>query len=426
MPQPWCRVTFGITSSPFLASKVLLQTAEDHKDQYPEAAKVVQTTFYVDDCLTGADNIQDALQLSEDLNALLSLACFNLRKWRSNSSELLDSLSPDLKETDNSMLSISPSDFPKTLGVHWDSFTDTLHVCTPDLSDLPTPTKRQLALALGRIFYFMGWFSPATVTMKILMQKVWQTGIGWDEVLPQELLPTWEKWKTELSLITQHPVPRRYAESSVPVICSQLYGFSDASAAAYGAVVYVRLLHRDSTVSVRLVISKTKVAPVSESTISRLELCGALLLAKLLCQVAQDLEIPSSFIFAWCDLLAVLGWINMAPIRLKMYVANRVSELVRLVPSESWRYVHTQQNPTDLASRGISISQLLDSSLWWQGPNWLHLSPADWPRRPDIDLKRELPELKPTVLLIQPPPKVYELLLRYSSFHKLLAIIAWC
>ena len=50
-----CRVTFGITCSPFLASKVLLQIAEHHSQQYPEAAAVIRNTFYVDDCLTGAN-----------------------------------------------------------------------------------------------------------------------------------------------------------------------------------------------------------------------------------------------------------------------------------------------------------------------------------------------------------------------------------
>ena len=62
-----CHVTYGITSSPFPASQVLLQTAEDHKDQYPDAAAIVQKSFYVDDCLTGADDLDVAKQLRSDL-----------------------------------------------------------------------------------------------------------------------------------------------------------------------------------------------------------------------------------------------------------------------------------------------------------------------------------------------------------------------
>ncbi len=131
--QDWrmCRVTFGITSSPFLASKALLQVAEDHKIEFPEASQVVKGSFYVDDCLTGADSLSEAKQLRCDLNSLLSLACFTLRKWRSNSCELLADLPSELKEVDNSNLVISPSECPKTLGLHWNTSTDTLHVCTP-------------------------------------------------------------------------------------------------------------------------------------------------------------------------------------------------------------------------------------------------------------------------------------------------------
>ncbi len=107
--QDWrmCRVTFGITSSPFLASKALLQVAEDHKNTFPKAAQVVNQSFYVDDCLTGADSLTEAKQLRSDLNSLLSLACFTLRKLRSNSPELLSELPLELKEVDNSNLMIS-------------------------------------------------------------------------------------------------------------------------------------------------------------------------------------------------------------------------------------------------------------------------------------------------------------------------------
>ena len=192
-----CRVIFGITSSPFLASQVLLQTAEDHKDQYPDAAAIVQKSFYVDDCLTGADDLDVAKQLRSDLNDLLSLSCFNLRKWRSNSPELLAALPPDLKEVDNSNLTVTPSDCPKTLGIHWNSSTDSLHVCTPTLSNDKAPTKRQLASAVGRTFDIIGWYSPATILIKILLQQVWKSRIDWDEPLPPNLLLVWEKWSKD-------------------------------------------------------------------------------------------------------------------------------------------------------------------------------------------------------------------------------------
>ena len=191
-----------------------------------------------------------------------------------------------------------------------------------------------------------------------------------------------------MSLISERPVPRRYSTHDLPVIQRQLHGYCDASKAAYGAVVYIHLLHEDSTVSVSLVTPKTKVAPLSGSTIPRLELCGALLLACLIHQTSKDLDIPASNIFTWSDSTAVLGWLNMTQTRLKVYDANRVVETTKLVPSDHWRFVSTQHNPADLASRGLHIQQLLDISLWWQGPEWLLYPPGDWPRRPGINLSR--------------------------------------
>ena len=65
------QATFGVTSSPFLATQVLRQVAIDHQQEYPEAAALITSSFYVDDCLTGATNLKETVKLREDLNQLL-------------------------------------------------------------------------------------------------------------------------------------------------------------------------------------------------------------------------------------------------------------------------------------------------------------------------------------------------------------------
>ena len=42
------RVTFGVASSPFLATSVLQQVAKNHCNEYNQAAQVVSSHFYVD------------------------------------------------------------------------------------------------------------------------------------------------------------------------------------------------------------------------------------------------------------------------------------------------------------------------------------------------------------------------------------------
>ena len=74
--QDWSmsRLTFGVTSSPFLATQVLHQVASDHSDEFPMAAKIIRSQFYVDDCLTGADTLEAAIDIRLQLNGLLQNA----------------------------------------------------------------------------------------------------------------------------------------------------------------------------------------------------------------------------------------------------------------------------------------------------------------------------------------------------------------
>ena len=347
-----------------------------------------------------------------------------LRKWRSNSASFLQTIPSDLHAEDDSTLAIAPAHCAKTLGLHWNTATDTLHISTPVLEDVERPTKWQVASAVAHTFDVQGWFSPVTVSLKILLQKVWQARISWDDIIPDELLPAWSIWKDQLPDLTVHPIHRYVANSSVEVIDRQLHGFTDASMVAYGGVVYLRLLHADTTVSISLITSRTRVAPLSGLTIPRLELCGAQLLARLLESIAVDMVIALDHVYAWCDSSVVLGWLNQSPAKLEVFVANRVGDVCSRDPADQWRYVATDCNPADYASRGLSPHELLQAEMWWSGPPWLSLSPDTWPRRPDINLGRELPELKATVLMIR--TEGFPLWTKYSTHDRLLRVVAWC
>ena len=50
----------------------LHQMADDYQDKYPEAAAMVKRSFYVDDCLTGANTPEEALQKLQDLSSLVA------------------------------------------------------------------------------------------------------------------------------------------------------------------------------------------------------------------------------------------------------------------------------------------------------------------------------------------------------------------
>ena len=108
-------MTFGIASSPYLATRVLHQMADDYQDKYPEAAAMVKKSFYVDDCLTGANTPEEALQKLQDLCSLVEEGQMVLRKWRSNSTQVLQQIPEKLRETSDLTL-CDPAGSLKTLG----------------------------------------------------------------------------------------------------------------------------------------------------------------------------------------------------------------------------------------------------------------------------------------------------------------------
>ena len=73
------RVAFGVSASSFAANIAVKQNAIDYSHEFPLATEVVQKSFYVDDCLTGAANSKLALMLQQ-LTGLFSHGGFVLRK----------------------------------------------------------------------------------------------------------------------------------------------------------------------------------------------------------------------------------------------------------------------------------------------------------------------------------------------------------
>ena len=168
-------------------------------------------------------------------------------------------------------------------------------------------------------------------------------------------------------------IARCYFPAGVTTKLLQLHGFSDASEVAYAGVVYMylRITGCNDSVSTSLVVAKTKVAPIKCITMPCLELCGALLVARLLHHVAKVLEIPGENIYAWTNSIVVLSWLLGNSRQFKAFVGNRVSEIIDLVSCNHWHHVSGTDNPANSASHGMYPAELVQHELWWDGPNWI-------------------------------------------------------
>ena len=194
------------------------------------------------------------------------------------------------------------------------------------------------------------------------MQEIWLSGLNGDEPLTNELTTKIRSWFGELHEIHEVKILRCLQLKAEPV-GSTLHLFCHASQDAYAAIAYARSEYVDGSVSIRMIASKSKVAPLKAVSVPRLELIGATLSVRLASTITNVLKYDS--VYYWTDSMNVLWWITRRSRTLKTCVANRIAKIQRDTETMQWRHVKTKENPVDPASRGISVNELANCELWW-------------------------------------------------------------
>ncbi|XP_064475734.1 uncharacterized protein LOC135389629 [Ornithodoros turicata] len=429
------RVPFGATSSPFLLSATIQHHLNGIDGNLKATAEKLRKSFYVDDLVTGVDSEEEARKLYEDSMLIMKAAGMNLRKWTSNSVNLQVMFDGGLSCEATSSVSeiLSPQ---QILGVSWDKARDFLQVSLKSLFTflLETgDTKRFVLQASSRVFDPLGFMSPFTIRVKRLFQQLWIDGVDWDAKLPDQAQLEWKAWCTELPTLRLVSVCRHvgiYASNGARHVT--LYAFSDASIHAYGAVVYACAKSQEPHSDVNLLVSKSRVAPVKELTLPRLELMGALVATRLVNYVRTALEDCVVECHYWTDSTIVLAWIRHHPSRWNPFVAHRVSEIRTLSDPDMWKHCVGEDNPADLITRGISAHRLVEEDLWWHGPKWLKDDPSEWPNAngfndTDVELRKSSAG-KQNELVLQVTSQSVEAIIdvqRFSSLDRLLRVTAY-
>lgn len=419
-------VTYGTASAPYLAVRTLHQLAEDEASRFPWAAQVIKNDMYVDDCMTGAESEEEANQLKNQLLQIMAAGGFRLLKWSSNSKHVLQQLPKDHIEC-SAPLNIDDDESVKALGVRWhpqaDEFTYKIH----ELEVIkPVLTKRQILSEIARLFDPLGLLAPVIIVAKTFMQQLWLTGSSWDDELPSDVCRRWQTFKEELVVVEELRISRWCGFKGTQKVF-ELHGFSDASQLAYAACIYSRVQQNDGRFMVTLLAAKTKVAPIKQQCIPRLELNGAVLLTRLINECLQSIHSTNVEVFAWTDSTVVLAWIKRHANVWPTFIANRVSEIQAAMGKVQWQHVPGTDNPADVASRGIMPSKIRDHKLWWTGPSWLGSSREEWPQQRFLEVDEKLLEEKKVKICNNVREvKLYELAERFSSFAKLLRVTAYC
>ena len=85
-------IHFGVSSSPYIAIRIIQQLADDERNKYPKASVVLKRHLYVNNLLTGSNTIEEAHTLRKEVTAILSRDEFNIHQWTSNKKQIIDDL----------------------------------------------------------------------------------------------------------------------------------------------------------------------------------------------------------------------------------------------------------------------------------------------------------------------------------------------
>ena len=132
---------------------------------------------------------------------------------------------------------------------------------------------------LCKLFDPLGFVSPVIFNAKVLFQQLCIENVGWDDELPEDKRAKWESLVSDLNDVGTISFPRcLYDDQARKVKSCSLHGFADASKKAYCTMIYL-LYEAEEEIFSNLVCAKTRLAPLKELRIPRLELMSARILA---------------------------------------------------------------------------------------------------------------------------------------------------
>nr|CAI5846008.1 unnamed protein product [Callosobruchus analis] len=413
-------VTYGTAAASFLAIRCLYELAREGDKEHPDISEIIKSGFYVDDLLTGASTVEEATRVSQQVFQVLSKGCFVLRKFYSNKQEILDWIVDD--DNLSKIVEFGERGASKTLGLTWCPSSDYLMYDVKNMPEGGKTTKRTILSNSSKIFDPLGLVCPCIIQVKILLQALWLEKVSWNDALPPRITAKWDEFKSEIKYLNLLRINRHVFSRTATQF--ELHIFCDSSEKAFGACVYGKSTDSEGNSVVSLLVAKGKVAPLKTITLPRLELCGALLAAKLANNTSKALKLDNVKRFFWCDSTIVLTWLKTPSSKLKTFVSNRDSEIQETTSLDTWKHIPSTLNPADLISRGMKPSEIHSAKIWWHGPEFLKHSEAEWPINP-CQAVNDLPDIKKncTIFLVSKSERL-ELFDKYSNLTRLKRVTA--
>ena len=320
----------------------------------------------------------------------------------------------------------------RTLGLRWDMQKDTF-IFDTTLKSKPNTHRGMLSLA-SSIYDPLGFLAPIILPAKKLLQDLCKQRLDWDDPVGENKRRRWEKWKEDLPKLSRLAVKRCVKPADLGKLkFATLHNFADVSQFALGAVSYLRMVDLTDNAYCSFLMGKSRLAHIKPMTVPRLELSAAVLAVQVDEILRSELEIPLHQSVFWMDSTTVLQYIRNESARFHTFVSNRLTVIHEHSEPCQWRYVNSELNPADEASRGLTVDTMIQNSRWLTGPEFLTKEEHLWHRdltchqtKPDDpELKRDVQMYIQTTLSQPEEDALTKLLHRFSSWDKLKKAFAW-
>ncbi|XP_062541914.1 uncharacterized protein LOC134209909 [Armigeres subalbatus] len=374
------------------------------QESHPAAVRAIVDKHYVDDMLASVESEQEAIDLALNVKEIHAEAGFDMRNWISNCPAVLEALHERItEEKDLSMAEGATTE--KVLGMWWNTSTDcfTFKISPrydPELMSVQRrPTKREVLRTLMMIFDPLGLIGHFLMFLKVVLQEIWRTSVGWDDHIEEKQFGMWMQWLKVLPEVATVEIPRCYrtATSIDSTNEVQMHIFVDASEKGFAAVAYLRFKQGD-IIETALVGSKTRVAPIKFLSIPRSELQASVIGVRLANSIAQSLSVKINRRFFWTDSSDVISWLKSDHRRYSPFVAFRVSEMLEASDVSEWQWIQTNNNVADDGTKWKRVPDMRKTSRWFHGPEFLKTPEAEWPVKIHVD-NATSEELRPHLLL---------------------------
>ena len=404
-PDIWVitRVNLGDKPSGTIAITAKNNTAHMFSYIDEEAAQMLIYCVYTDDIIDSIlGEFSRALQRAQNAELILSKGGFSVKGWTFAGR----GVPPEYIK----------KEIQQVLGMFFNAHRDVIFFPVrlnfsplrrkiptgPDLTEediphgIPSIMTRRIVLSqsLRSPYDPVGFGSPVTLDSKVLLRETWQGGLGWDDPLSTPLVQKWTAYFISLFELAKIPFPRCLTPEDA-VGSPQLILLSDGSETAYGCAAYVRWKLLSGKFWCRLMMAKSRIAPLSRVSVPQMELNAAVLSKRIRAVIQEECRFKFEKVHHLIDSETVLCQLHKVAHRFRVYEGVRIGEIQAASGGDmsEWAWVAGKYNIADLTTRPQPPSAIGEGSEWINGPEFLYKPECEWPikRNPHVNDSTPLP-----------------------------------